>query len=198
MYDQLSKKERISSMYHCTGYFSRLEELNSENDSSLFSFLKENSEEYKQFVSDQELPATYLEFIDVLKKWFSNGRLYQFLVYKKIGVNPVGTIFFYHLDIQKESIKISAFFDKESRKHLLVAESLMMSIAFARNIIGIEEILFSVYENNKVMKKIAKKLLVIREDITHSLVNKERKVEVYKMPCSISDNILAKLAILHR
>jgi len=185
-------------MYHCKGRFSRLVELNSENDASLFFLLRENEDEYKQLVSDRDLPATYPEFLSTLKEWFSNGRLYQFLIYSTLGNKPVGTIFFYNLDPQDESIKLSVFFERESRRRLVVAESLMMAVAFAKNIIGVKNISFSVYEENEAMRRMARKLVPGGEPIIRSSAKKERNIVVYKMSCAVLDDILVKLARLHR
>lgn len=185
-------------MYHYDGRFSRLVELNSKNDISLFFLLKKNSEKYRRLVSDQNLPITYPEFLETLKTWFSKGRMYQFLVYPKYHDKPVGTIFFFNLNRQDESIKISVFFEKEARGQLLVAESIMTTFAFARQVIGVKNILFSVYDENETMRKIARKILYSCEYTTHSSVNKKRTIEVYKISHVALDNILIKLKKLHR
>lgn len=185
-------------MYYCDGRFSRLVELNSKNNISLFFLLKENAEEYQRLVSDKDLPISYPEFLETLKTWFSKGRMYQFLVYPKHGNKPVGTIFFFNLNQQDESIKISVFFEKKVRGKLVVAESIMMTLAFIRQIIGVKNILFSVYDENETMRKIAKKIVYSYEYTTHSSVNKKRTVKVYKISHVALDNILIKLQKLHQ
>lgn len=186
-------------MYRYKGRFSRLVELNSKNDTLLFSLLKENNDEYRKLVSDQDLPTTYPEFLDTLKTWFLNGRLYQFLVYPPFGNKPVGTIFFYSLDSQNGSVKMSVFFEKESRGHLVVAESLMIATAFVRRVIGVKDILFSVYLENDSMLKIARRIIPNDEHlICNSTVNNHRKVAIYKIQSSVMGSILTKLAKLHR
>jgi RimJ/RimL family protein N-acetyltransferase len=187
-------------MYYCKGRFSKLVELNSKNDIFLFSLLKRNEAEYRQFVCDQYLPYTYSEFLNTLKVWFSNGRLYQFLVYPINKNNPIGTIFFYHYDQQEKSVKMSAFFEREARKQLGVAESLAMTITFARQVIQVKSILFNVYAENQHMKNIAEKLIYDRSDklVMQSCVNQNRNVEIYKMSSSILENVTNKLKKLHR
>ncbi|MEI6237961.1 MAG: hypothetical protein WCP15_00310, partial [bacterium] len=56
----------------------------------------ENLEEYRSSVFDQDIPENYQDFSSVLKIWFSSGRLYQFLVYRKISNRLIGTVYFYH------------------------------------------------------------------------------------------------------
>lgn len=186
-------------MYYCEGRFSILVELNSKNDIFLFSLLNNSIEEYKKFVSDQHIPSAYTEFKKTLRTWFLNGRMYQFLVYfKHDKENPVGTIFFYGHDEYSQSIKISAFFEKESRNKLLVPESLGLSIIFAKQIIKVKNLQFSVYVENEKMKRLAKKMRLSVVNVNLSVTNSKRNVEIYKISSNLMEEISKKISKLHR
>lgn len=186
-------------MYHCEGRFSTMIELNSENDIFLFSFLNNNLEEYRKFVSDQNIPSTYTEFTHTLKTWFSGGRMYQFLVYSKYNKKHlIGTIFFYGYDKQSGYVKMSAFFEKKFRNQLPVAESLGMAITFVKQIIKAKEVYFSVYLENKNMIRIAKKMGFVVVYVSPSAVNPKRKIETYKIKADIVEKISNMIQKLHR
>lgn len=72
-----------------------IEELTTENDKLLFELMKDQEKEYRFFVSDQSVPKTYEEFQKELKEWFSGGRNFQFLVFRKKDNKLIGTFFFY-------------------------------------------------------------------------------------------------------
>ncbi len=184
-------------MYKSEGRFCRLIELNSDNDLQLFKLIQNNSSEYRKLVSKQEIPETYPDFINTLRMWFSSGRLYQFIVYGKRDNEPVGTFFFYNHNTTSKSVKISAFFEKKSRGKLVVAESLMMAASFARHIIRVNSLSFTVYSENGTMIRIAKKII---GDNTNSIseFNENTSKHTYEMQSSTLDNILCKLKKLNR
>ena len=142
-------------MYIAQGRFCYLEELTTENDKELFELMKNNKEEYRFLISDEPVPETYEEFQKRLNIWFTHGRNYQFLVKK--DNKTVGTIFFYGLNSESKSIKLSAYFIPEVRKTPLVGEALGLILNFALEILKVEKVEFSVYEENKVMLELIEK-----------------------------------------
>jgi len=142
-------------MYIAQGRFCYLEELTTENDKELFELMKNNKEEYRLLVSDEPVPETYEEFQNRLNIWFTHGRNYQFLVKKKD--KTLGTIFFYGLDSESKSVKLSTYFIPEARKTPLIVEALGLILNFALEILKVEKVEFSVYKENKVMLELIEK-----------------------------------------
>jgi len=185
-------------MYTCKGRFSILEELTTKNDNELFLLMKENAHDYRFLISDEDISTTYRLFQERLYGWFNGGRMYQFLVRKKNGQNAIGTIFFYCHDTLKREVKLSAFFTPEVRKTLCVAESLAESILFAKRIIDIEAVCFSVYAENNYMLKIANKLKAALVSTSTSTLNPQRQILMYRLTPSSLESITDKLQILSR
>ena len=142
-------------MYIAQDRFCYLEELTTENDKELFELMKNNKDEYRFLVSDEPVPETYEEFQKRLDTWFTHGRNYQFLVKKKD--KTVGTIFFYELDPENKSVKLSVYFIPEVRKTPLIGEALGLILNFALKILKLEKVEFSVYKENLEMLKILEK-----------------------------------------
>jgi len=165
-------------MYIAQGRFCYLEELTTENDKELFDLMKNNKEEYKFLISDEPVPETYEEFQKRLNVWFTYGRNYQFLVKK--NDKTVGTIFFYSLNPENKSVKLSAYFIPEVRKTPLIAEALGLILNFALEILKVEKVEFSVYKENKEMLKILEKerikKYIVRTGESQSSVNPERTI----------------------
>jgi RimJ/RimL family protein N-acetyltransferase len=165
-------------MYVAQGRYCYLEELTTENDKELFELMKNNKEEYRSLVSDEPVPETYEEFQNRLKIWFTHGRNYQFLVKKKD--KTVGTIFFYGLDSESKSVKLSAYFIPEVRKTPLIGEALGLILNFALEILKVEKVDFSVYKENKEMLRILEKEKIKRyikeKGESKSTVNPERTI----------------------
>ena len=165
-------------MYVAQGRFCYLEELTTENDKELFKLMKNNKEEYRFLISDEPVPETYEEFQERLKIWFTHGRNYQFLIKKKD--KTVGTIFFYSLDPENKSVKLSAYFIPEARKTPLVGEALGLILNFALEILKVEKVEFSVYKENKEMLRILEKekikRYIERKEESKSIVNPERTI----------------------
>jgi RimJ/RimL family protein N-acetyltransferase len=155
-----------------------LEELTTENDKELFELMKNNKEEYRLLVSDEPIPETYEEFQNRLNIWFTHGRNYQFLVKKKD--KTVGTIFFYGLDPENRSIKLSAYFIPEVRKTPLIGEALGLILNFALEILKVEKVEFSVYKENEEMLRILErkniKRYINKSGESKSTVNPERTI----------------------
>ena len=185
-------------MYTYRGRFCLLEELTTENDGELFLLMRENSREYRFLVSDESIPTTYELFQEKLRKWFSGGRTHQFLIREKNSQRIVGTIFFYCHNSLIQEIKSSAFFIPEIRKTLCVAESLAVSMLFAREIVGVDAVCFSVYAENEHMLKITKKLKAELMGISAGAVNPERRVSMYRLPLSVLTSITDKLRVFSR
>ena len=123
-----------------------------------------------------------------------NGRLYQFVAYS-IGKNiPIGTIFFYSLNQDDSSVKMSVFFEKSVRGRVVVAESLVLAVVFALNIIKVQNIKFSVYPENLYMMNLAKKLKCVDCDT----VNKQRNIKVFLLSSETISKILIVLGRLYR
>jgi len=165
-------------MYTAQGKFCFLEELTTGNDKELFELIKKNKDEYRFLISDEPVPETYEEFQERLKIWFTHGRNYQFLVKKKD--KTVGTIFFYGLDPEKKSVKLSAYFIPEVRKTSLIGEALGLILNFALEILKVEKVEFSVYKENEEMLRILGKEKIKRyikeRGESKSTVNPERTI----------------------
>lgn len=144
-------------MYFCKGRFCSLEELCDNNIQNLYILLGDNKEDYTFFVDSNYSHETYELFLKRVQKWFLKGRSFQFLV-RNLSGSFVGTIFFYNLNTELNSVKISCFFGKDYHKKLFVAESLGLSLIFARNILNINNLTFSVYGTNENMLSFIKKL----------------------------------------
>lgn len=185
-------------MYTYKGRFCILEELTTENDNELFLLMGENSREYRFLVSDETILTTYELFQEKLGKWFNGGRTHQFLVRKKNSKGVVGTIFFYCHNSLTQEIKSSTFFIPEVRKSLCVAESLAVAMLFAKEIIGVESVCFSVYAENEHMLKITQKLKAELVGISAGAMNTERQVSMYRLPPSVLTSITDKLRVLSR
>jgi RimJ/RimL family protein N-acetyltransferase len=166
-------------MYFAQGRFCPLEELTTENDKELFELMKNNKEEYRLLVSDEPVPETYEEFQNRLNIWFTHGRNYQFLVKKKDN-KTVGTIFFYGLDSESKSVKLSVYFIPEVRKTSLIGEALGLILNFALEILKVEKVEFSVYKENEEMLRILEKGKIKRyikeRGESKSTVNPERTI----------------------
>jgi len=147
-------------MYFAEGRFCILEELTTENDKELFELMKKNKEEYRFLISDEPVPETYEEFKERLNIWFTHGRNYQFLVKKKD--KTVGTIFFYGLNLDNKSVKLSVYFIPEVRKTILVGEALGLILNFALEVLKVKKVEFSVYKENEEMLKFLEKETIKR------------------------------------
>jgi len=165
-------------MYTALGRFCSLEELTTENDRELFELMDNNKEEYRFLISDEPVPETYEEFQKRLKIWFTHGRNYQFLVKKKD--KTVGTIFFYDLDPENKSVKLSAYFIPQVRKTPLIGEALGLILNFALEILKVEKVEFSVYKENEEMLRMLDKEKIKRyikeKGESKSIVNPERTI----------------------
>jgi RimJ/RimL family protein N-acetyltransferase len=165
-------------MYIAQGRFCSLEELTNENDKELFELMKNNKEEYRLLVSDEPFPETYEEFQEKLNIWFTHERNYQFLVKK--DNKTVGTIFFYGLNYENRSVKLSVYFIPEVRKTPLVGEALGLILNFALEILKVEKVEFSVYKENEEMLRILEKEKIKRyidkKGESKSSVNPERTI----------------------
>jgi RimJ/RimL family protein N-acetyltransferase len=144
-------------MYFCKGRFCSLEELCDGNIQDLYLLLDNNKDDYSLFVDNSYTCESCELFIEKIQTWFSNGRSHQFLVRDPLGLF-VGTIFFYNFDVESHSVKLSCFFSRDYRKKLLVMESLGIAITFAKYILNINTLTFSVYCNNGHMLNLVKKL----------------------------------------
>lgn len=184
-------------MYHCEGRFVRMVELSTNNDRELFVLMRNNLDEYQRLVFNQVIPEDYQNFLTILNTWFSNGKIYQFLVYRKSSGQLVGTVFFYQHDKKHGTIKLSVFFKDGERRNCCAAESMGLAIAFAYQVMNIQSILFSVYEENEHMLRIAKKLGLKQELSKATSEFDQRKLFDYELPRQmIVDVVLQKLARL--
>jgi RimJ/RimL family protein N-acetyltransferase len=183
-------------MYIAQGRFCYLEELTTENDKELFELMKNNKDEYRFLISDEPVPETYEEFQNRLNIWFTHGRNYQFLVKK--DNKTVGTIFFYGLNPEKKSVKLSAYFIPEVRKTPLVGEALGLILNFALEILKVEKIEFSVYKENKVMLEMIEKNREFKDYFKRigespSSVNPERTIINFEISLEYLNKINEKL-----
>lgn len=163
-------------MFSYNGTLCYIEELNSNNEFILFTFLKENEDEYRRLIYDDNIPETREAFSVLLNKYFSNGRLYQFLIFDNKTEKIIGTFFFYGYTEAPISIKISCFFEKNVRGKFIVCEALVAAMMFCLFNINIEKIYFSIYNYNVYMLKISKKLKAIEiKETEHNNVIKLKK-----------------------
>lgn len=169
-------------IYVFRGRYVYLEQLSSKNDKELFEMMKNNEKEYRFYVSDAPLPSTYEEFQQRLKIWFSHGRNFQFLVYKKKSKELIGTIFFYGWDRENHTTRISVFFAPEFRKTILIGEALGAVVLFAKDVMQVKELHFDCYLENKQMIELAKKIGAEEVKLRRSDVNPERELISFKIP----------------
>lgn len=144
-------------MYTYQGKFCQIEELTTRNDCKLFQIMSENGGEYERFVFNESVPKSYPKFLQKINEWFSHGRNYQFIVYDKNFNQTIGTLFFYNLNTISKTVKCSCFFIPRARKTILIIESLAFLFEFAKQVLNVECIKFSVYKENTRMHDIAKK-----------------------------------------
>lgn len=167
-------------MYKFIGRFVYLEELTTKNDKELFGLMKDNEIEYRLFVSDFPVSQKYEDFQKQLDNWFSHGRNFQFLVYKKDNKDfkkeLIGTIFFYGWSKEKKTIKISIYFTPKYRKSIFIGEALGAALLFVKQIIKINELLFDCYVENKEMIELAYKIGSEKLGESQSELNPERKL----------------------
>jgi len=165
-------------MFIYTGDICYIEELNDLNEKILFNFIKENANEYKHYLCGDFIPDTEIEFSKLLNNYFSKGRVYQFLIFDKKN-NIIGTFFFYCYNNKPSSINISCFFSKEVRGKFIVSEALISAINFAFNVIKIEKLCFSIYNENIHMLSIANKIEATKIRIRKSLINNNRLIQTF-------------------
>jgi RimJ/RimL family protein N-acetyltransferase len=181
-------------MYSCVGRFCWLQELTTENESALFALMKDHADDYRQFVSEEPIPTTDNLFADKLALWFSSGRMWQFLIYRRRKNQVVGTIFFYHASIP--TVKMSCFFVPTVRGTPCVGEAIGLGIEFARTVIGISEIHFSVYVENTHMKTLCRKIGAQIKGQRTSEINPNRQVIEYWLSLGALQRIADKLKAL--
>jgi RimJ/RimL family protein N-acetyltransferase len=174
------------------GIYCYLEQLTTLNDTDLFNLLKEHEKEYRFYVTDEPLPENLEDFRNLLREYFRVSREIQFVVYSKKDKKPVGTTFIYALNEESKSVKISAFFISEVRRTPLIAEALGATVVFAKEKLGIKEIKFDVYKENKDMLKIAEKVGALNLGEKESSVNPDRIVVAFKLPENVIESIQKK------
>ena len=179
-------------MFICNGRFCVVEELTTGNDRVLFNLMLTNANEYRFFVSDEEVPESFEVFQTKLQFWFSHGRISQFLVRNKHD-DYVGTIFFYGHNSFSNSIKCSCFFIPSARGQLCVMESLGMVLNFARLQLKATEIIFSVYMENLAMLRLATKLGAEQQALETSAVNPQRRTIEFVLDEHVLNRIERKL-----
>lgn len=162
-------------MYTCKGRHCFVEELSTLNENELFQMIHQNRLEYKQKVSDVEVPNNSDGFKEILNSWFKKGRNYQFLV-KNLNDVTCGTIFLYCLDLQKKRLKISCYFVPNVRGKLCISESLSLVVLFCLEILKVENIDLSVYSENIQMLKLIEKLKASKTSKSISVLNRNREV----------------------
>lgn len=134
-----------------------LVELHSCNQHDLFTLMCDHRNEYKQLVTDEEFPYSENEFELLLNEWFSSGRLYQFLAYLPDG-QLIGTVFFTKDKLAKNSIAMSCFFTPKVRGKFVVSKVLLNTLVFGYKFISAKRIIFAIYQENKHMLQIAKRI----------------------------------------
>ena len=162
-------------MFVCQGKLCRIEELTSESENLLFELLHLNQCEYRHFVCDEVIPHTQELFSSLLHKYFSSGREYQFLVFD-IHNDVIGTVFFSWLNNKSRSVKMSCFFIPSIRGNRVVGEALACCANFAREVMNVEEICFSVYQENLHMLRLAEKIGAEVDGLATSVANENRRV----------------------
>jgi RimJ/RimL family protein N-acetyltransferase len=191
-FDVSCKWNKSKHMYRTTGRFCYLEELTIENEKLLYELLKNNKEEYSYLVSDSPLPEEFKDFQLLIKRWFENGRSFQFIVKDKKS-NVSGTIFFYCHHTNSDSIKLSCFFEENKRNSLIVCESLGLALLFAYKVLNINKIIIDIYTENEKMISFCKKLKWKKIDFKDSNINKKRKIFVYEIDQIQIINIVQKI-----
>lgn len=181
-------------MYICEGRFCRLEELTTGNAISLFNLISNNRLEYQRMVSGEIIPASFDCFELVIRAWFQNGRMYQFLVYNRFNI-VIGTIFFYISNKRLRRIKVSCFFDRSARNRIIVPEALGLSINFTLTVLNRDSLVFDVYEENILMHILAQKVGARKIGRKKSAFDKSRNVTIYLLDREIVGLINEK--ILH-
>lgn len=139
-----------------SGRFCRLTELNTGNEGELSKLIQDHEDEYLTLIFPEKIDFQPNMFSEQVKLWFNNGRNYQFLVYNRDQI--VGTIFLYSHNSGLKSIKLSCFFIQEVRSTLCIPESLGAVILFILDYIEINSLEFSVFNVNKRMLDIVKKI----------------------------------------
>lgn len=142
------------------GRFVKLEELNTHNQMRLHEIMIENERDYVENVFHEEVPKKYSDFCNLISSWFANGREFQFLAFDKITNQIIGTIFFYRK--RHETVKMSVYFIKKYRKSVKIAEAMGAALLFARDVMGVIQINFSVYKKNRNMLLFARKIGAIK------------------------------------
>lgn len=181
-------------MYICRGKFSSLKELTGKNDQELFVLMRDNTHEYQKTISGEDVPTSVETFNTSVRRWFSSGRNYQFLVYDRHDY-LVGTIFFYSWNRETSCIKYSCFFIPTVRKRLVIAESIGMSFVFAIDVIEVQGIAFDVYEGNYTMQNIAAKIDATYIGTKSSSTRVDRKVKTYLLTRSALERLIPKLLL---
>lgn len=187
-------------IYQCKGRFSQLIELTTDNEFDLFQLMDRNRFDYARLVSNQKVPINYTEFKKTLNTWFLYGRAYQFLVYpiQSNQEQAIGTIFFYGLNKEQQSVKISVFFDAKERGKIRTAESLGLAVSFARTVMTVRCLQFSIYSNNQHMLRLAQKVASHFEGFGHSHQGPKKEVHHYSISEETMDSILQKLTRFYR
>ncbi len=167
------------------GRFCNIEELTTMNDVELFTMMSEYKDDYEKLVFSESVACSYPKFQQKISEWFSNGRNYQFLVRQNTTDSLVGTMFFYNLCGSRKTVKCSCFFVSKARGTILVMESLTLLLQFARHLLGIDSLRFSVYGENILMHEIARKNGAL-------LLGSNLKTVDYEFSAETIDNLLKK------
>jgi|GEM_PF-5862850 len=139
-------------------------------------FLLKNKEYYQQTISSLEIELNVDSFQKQIERFFQNDRVIQVLVYRYGAI--VGTTFLYW---SQDGIRISNFFDKRVHSSYIPFEAVFSTIDFGVKEYGIEDLFFSVYEDNDKMLSIVKKINADLISVNPSEVNLTRKVHTYKL-----------------
>ena len=180
-------------MYIYKGKLCSIEELTTLNDEKLFLLMSNFKDEYEKFVFNESISDSYYKFKQKIEEWFSHGRTYQFLVFDNYNNEVVGTMFFYDLSNTTKSIKCSCFFAPKSRNKILVIESLAILLEFAKFVIHIQSLNFSVYKDNVHMHKLAKKCGALKSGDKQATQKQYEKTD-YSLPIETIDLLLNKFA----
>ena len=173
---------RRQKMFIYTGNLSHAEELTNKNEVALFDLIKRNEYEYKKLIFNDTIPNSKKGFSLLLKSYFNNGRIYQFVVMDK-NKKVIGTFFFYGYNKSPCSVFISCFFTPQVRGKLIIREALAAASLFAIDIINIEELHFSIYNYNNYMLNLSKKIQAT-ECVSKNSNTKEfllKKEQIYKL-----------------
>lgn len=176
-------------MYSFQGRFMYMEELTDENNKKLFVFLQKNSDDYERLVFRKKIPSTFEDFVSRMNICFLNGRKNQFLIFNYNRAELIGTAYFYHH--VGNSIKMSVFFSSRYRNSRMVAESLGALMLFAKNMLEIKKVLFSIYSSNIKMISFAKK-------IGANATNNSNGVVGYEIDSGFFSTVESKMNKLYR